>query len=338
MTYKIGTSYFGNRIHEHVATDLKRLKSEGFNLLCHTFNENDQVFYKKTMGEIVKMSKDEGFEVYVDPWGVGRVFGGESFSFFTMRNLDDLQILSDGKAVGAACPMRPAFRKFMVQWIEDALEMQPDKIFWDEPHFSLPNWLSGREGQWGCRCDVCKGLFHDKFGHDMPVEKTPEVVEFLAWGIKDFIEFCLKETKKRGGDNALCLLPHEPHEDGYVGEWEEFAKLDGLSVFGTDPYFEFADLGLEHVEEFTKKTIESCEKYNLEPQIWFQGFKIKSGREHLQAEAVDIAVKAGVKNLAVWGLNACEHISWIRPDDPKKVWKTFTDKFKEVREKELIEK
>jgi len=331
MSYKIGTSYFGNRIKRHLKTDLERLKKDGFNLLLHTFNENDQIFYKQNMKEMVQMTKDEGFEVYVDPWGVGRIFGGESFSYFVHRNLDALQILSDEKPVGAACPMHPAFRQFITEWIEDALELGADKIFWDEPHFSLPNWLSGRTGQWGCRCDVCKGHFHDLFGHDMPLEKTEEVQKYLEWGIRDFLKFCFDETKKRDGNNALCLLPHDPGEDGSVGDWEDFAKMDGLSVFGTDPYFEFADKGMEHVEEYVKKTVDLCEKHNLEAQIWFQGFKIKAGREHLQAEAIDVTNNLGVRNLAVWGVDACEHISWIRPDNPELLWKTFVDKFKEIQ-------
>jgi len=45
---------------------------------------------------------------------------------------------------------------------------------------------------------------------------------------------------------------------------------------------------------------------------------------------VDLAVGAGIRNLAVWGIDACEHLSWIRPGDPKKTWDTVVASFQRV--------
>lgn len=334
MTYKFGCSYFGNRMPKHVKKDLAELRRHGFNLLVHTFNENDQYFYKQTMKTIVEMSLDAGFEVQLDPWGVGRVFGGESFSNFVACNLDCLQMLSDGKPTGAACPMNPKFREFMVRWIEDVLWTGADTIFWDEPHFSLPTFIGGRPNTWGCRCTICQGLFEEKFGIPMPVEKTPEVHAYLEWAIRDFLQFCLAQMAERGGKNALCLLPHEGTEAGAVSDWNSFAQMKGLSIFGTDPYFDFWKKPLSHVEKFSKITVECAQANNVEAQIWFQGFKVAAGREELQAEAVEIAYKAGVKNFAVWGVDACDHMGWIRPDDPGKLWNTFLTAFDKIRERE----
>lgn len=336
MTYKFGCSYFGNRMPKHVATDLKTLRKNGFNLIVHTYNENDQLFYKRTMNEIVRMTKEEGFEVYVDPWGVGKVFGGESFSNFVACNLDCLQMLSDGKPAGAACPMNPRFRNFMITWIEDALESGTDMIFWDEPHFSLPTFLGGRAGTWGCRCNICQGLFQERFNYPMPAEKTPDVHAFLEWGIRDFLQFCILEAKNRGGKNALCLLPHEGAEAGAMSDYNSFAAMKGLDVFGFDPYFDFWKKPLEHVTKFSEITLQCANANNLEGQVWFQGFKIAAGNEHLQAEAVELAYKAGIKNFAVWGVDACDHMGWIRPADPQKLWNTFLEAFAKIREREGI--
>ena len=328
MALKIGTSYFGNRIPRHVAEDMKQLRREGFNLVCHTFNENDHLFYRRTMKEIVHISKDLGFEVHMDPWGVGKVFGGESFSNFVATNMHALQILSDDKPAGNACPMHPDFRAFMIDWIDAALECGADVLFWDEPHFSLSSWLGGRPGQWGCRCPVCQEHFRERFGHDMPYERTPEVVAYLEWAIRDFLGFVIKATADRGADNNLCLLPHEEGEEGATAGWDEFAALEGLTVFGTDPYFQLFKKDMNYLEKFSKKALDSAEAHNRECQIWFQGFKIPDGQEERQAEAIQRCYDLGVRNFAVWGFEACAHISWIRPDNPEKLWKLFVDTFK----------
>lgn len=331
---KIGTSYFGNRILRHVAKDMDQLARQNFNLVVHTYNENDLLFYRQQMNNIVRVTKDAGHEAWVDPWGVGKVFGGEAFSNFVCTNLDCLQILSDDKPGGMACPMSPTFRQFMVSWIEAALETGADMIFWDEPHFSISTWIGGRKGQWGCRCATCQQHFRDRFGYEMPRERNADVAAYLEWGIHDFLSFLIGKTKELGGHNALCLLPHSEEEEGAVSIWDRFAAIDGVDVFGTDPYFDLQRKGLEHVDEFTKRVVDACAKHNRESQIWFQGFKVSAGREELQAQAIERVYEMGVRNFAVWGFEACDQISWIRPDNPQKLWQIFVDKFGELKQRE----
>ncbi|MBX3727858.1 MAG: hypothetical protein KF858_01635 [Candidatus Sumerlaeia bacterium] len=331
---KAGCSYFGNRIPRHVATDMKRLAREGFNLICHTYSENDMLFYHSTMKEIVRISKEEGMEVYAGPWGVGKVFGGEAFSNFVCCNLDCTQTLSDGKPAGMACPMNPRFRTFMTEWIESALGIGAETLFWDEPHFSISTWLGGRKGQWGCRCDICQGHFRERYGHEMPFEKTDEIVDYLEWGIRDFITFLVAETKKRGGRNALCLLPHGKGVEGEVKAWDAFAAIPGMDVFCTDPYFELQKLTIDHVDDFSRLVVDCARPRGLETQIWVQGFRVAAGREHLQVEAIQRAYDAGVRNIAIWGVDACDHMAWIRPDNPQLLWEMLVAKLQELKRRE----
>lgn len=328
---KIGSSYFGNRILRHVRSDMEQLVREGFTYVVHTYSENDMLFYHRTMKDILAITRDCGLESYVDPWGVGKVFGGEAFSNFVACNLDDLQILSDDKPAGQACPMNPNFRKFMVEWIEKALELNPDYIFWDEPHFSISTWIGGRKDQWGCRCKHCNELFRAKYGHDIPKQRTPEVHAHLEWAMRDFLAYVVGETKKRGGKNCICLLPHDTGEEGAVANWEAFARIPGLDILSTDPYFEFAKKGIDHVEKYARIVKQVTEAQGIESEVWIQGFKVAAGREQLQADAVEVAAKVGVPRIAVWGFEACDHMGWIRPDDPQKLWKVLTAKFRAVR-------
>ena len=159
---KLGASYFGNRIVRYVAQDMKNMVDHHCNYVIHTFSENDFHFYRGTMKEIVKVSHDAGLGVYIDPWGVGKVFGGEAFSDFVMNNPQALQVLSDGKPVGVACLNHPDFRAFMKDWIDAAVETGADCLFWDEPHFYLPSWMGGRQNTWGCLCAVCQQKFKTK--------------------------------------------------------------------------------------------------------------------------------------------------------------------------------
>ena len=42
-----------------------------------------------------------------------------------------------GRMLPAACPNQPAFRDFMRGWIDQAVDLGPDMLFWDEPHLVL---------------------------------------------------------------------------------------------------------------------------------------------------------------------------------------------------------
>ncbi|RKX53392.1 MAG: hypothetical protein DRP25_00415, partial [Thermotoga sp.] len=119
---KYGVSYFGNRILKHVEEDMKELKEIGFDVIVHTFSENDHKFYFRTMKDIVKLTRDLGMEVWIDPWGVGGVFGGEAFSNFLIENPSEWQITNRGRAVGSACFNSPKFREYMKRWLEAAVE------------------------------------------------------------------------------------------------------------------------------------------------------------------------------------------------------------------------
>jgi len=76
---KLGASYFGNRTLRHVKKDMEKMIEDGCNLVVHTMSEHDIAYHSQTMIDIVKVSRDVGLEVFLDPWGIGRVFGGNHF-------------------------------------------------------------------------------------------------------------------------------------------------------------------------------------------------------------------------------------------------------------------
>ncbi|MBX7247362.1 MAG: hypothetical protein K1X53_17850 [Candidatus Sumerlaeaceae bacterium] len=327
---KLGCSYFGNRILKHLKTDLEELRECGCNLVVHTFNENDLMFYNKTICEMVEMTREMGFEVYIDPWGVGKVFGGESFSNFVMQNTDAMQMVSDGRPGGCACPNHPKFRAFMREWIDAAVHTGAETLFWDEPHFYLPGWIGGRPNTWGCVCPVCRKKFEETFNKPFPEQENEDINKFREDCIYEFLAELIAYTNSKGRRNALCVLPHRDSNHG-TANWERMASIPHLQVFGTDPYWYIFKEGLDYVERATKDVQEICAAKGLESQVWLQGFKVPGGREAEMADAIDIMLKHGVTNIAVWGFLACSHISWIRPDNPELAWETIKNKFREVR-------
>jgi hypothetical protein len=317
---KLGCSYFGNRILKHVIEDMRELKDFGCTYVVHTFNENDFTFFRQTIGEIVQATRELGLEVYIDPWGVGKVFGGESFSNFVMQNMDAVQMINDGKPAGCACPNHPKFRAFMREWTDAAVETGADVLFWDEPHFYIPNWMGGRPNTWGCCCEVCQQKFQEQFGFALPSGETTEVRQFKENCIHEFLAELVKYGHEKGMKNALCVLPLRD-ESHSTANWERMASIPHLDIFGTDPYWIVFEKPLqEFVGNSCRQVREICETHGLESQMWLQGYKIPAGREGELIEALDLMAAEKIRNIAVWGFDACRHISWIRPDNPDLTW------------------
>jgi hypothetical protein len=329
---KLGCSYFGNRIPRHVRTDMQELVDMGCTYVVHTFNENDWLFYHDTMTELVGISHDAGLEVHIDPWGVGKVFGGESFSNFVMQNVDAMQMVSDGKPVGSACPNNPKFQAFMKEWIDAAAKTNADVLFWDEPHFYLPGWMGGRPDTWGCCCGVCKDKFEEHTGVPMPAEETDQVRTFKENSITEFLSMLVGHSHNAGKRNSLCVLPlrDETHS---TANWNRMASLNHLDIFGTDPYWYAFNKDMRtFVGDACDLVKEVCRDHKLNSQMWLQGYKVPAGREYEMVDAVELMVEKGIRDIAVWGFHSCGHMSYIRPEDPAESWATVKKAFTKARD------
>lgn len=318
---RVMTSYFGNRIVRHVASDMRRLARNGFTAVLHTFSEFDLAFHRGTLREIVAATHEAGLRAEVNPWGVGKVFGGEPFSNFAAQHFfDACQVLDDDRPGPYACPNSPLFRAFMHEWIEAAVEAGVDGLFWDEPHFHHPGFLGGRPGRWGCRCGHCRALFEQRHGHPMPIEETDEVKAFKARSLVEFVEELTRKTAEAGRANTVYLPAHISSAE--VDEhWKPYARLAEVSVLATGPYWSWFKRPIEIVTEYSDALMSLCRATGREPQIWIQCCKLPRGREPEIAEAVERALAAGIRNLAVWGFEGCGHETWIACEDPPRAWK-----------------
>jgi hypothetical protein len=328
---KTGVAYHDVRNPHHVREDLKDMVAHHCSFVVHTFSEADLIFYRRAMKEIVKASHDLGLEVYVDPWAVGGIFGGEALSRFVAENLADRQVLADGTSVAAACMNSREFRSFVKHWIEAAAEIGADVAFWDEPRFFVRDLMAGASGrEWACCCPTCRELFEEKHGRAMPAEMDAEVIAFREATLVDFFSGLCDQAKAHGMKNALCVLPQEDARRG-VSNWEALAAIPSLDIFGTDPYWAFWGQPLEpYVREKTRKAKAVCEKYGRELQMWLLAFLIQEGREDEVMRAAEIFYEEGVRNIAAWSFGGGGW-TYARSANAERVWENVGKVFGKLR-------
>lgn len=308
-----GVSYFGVRNPRHVLSDMKEILEKGFNAVLHTWSEEDQQYYYGTMKDIVDGSAAIGLKVYVNPWGVGRVFGGEAYSELTARDHEMCQIGVDGKAKVAACPNHPRFREYMHRWIETVCNTAVDTIFWDEPHFYFEK---GGLEKWSCRCETCKAKFKSRFAYDMPSQLTDDVKEFREDSLIDFLKEMTEDVHSRGKRNCVCMLP--PWFPAGLDDWEKIARLESVDEVASDPYWERGateEWVREKYAETAVKLTSAAAKYGKAVQMWVKAYQIESGREKDLAIATEESIKAGIDNIFAWSYRGTETLTWLKSDD-----------------------
>ena len=316
----MGMSYFGNRYVECARNHLKSMKEMGASYVVFTFSENDFFYYERTMQELFDVAHQIGLEVWVDPWAIGGIFGGEAFSKFLLDNPNEWQMRNDNVRVPHVCLNSIKFKEFLKKVVDSIASSNTDYIFWDEPHWYIPQWDGvSDDSLWACRCERCKGLFRKKYGYDMPVNINDDIVDFKKDTAFSFFEEMSKYAKGKGLKNAVCFLPIE-NEKNISVPYEKVASLSTVDVIGSDPYwYIFGKSVQDFVKPVTERMLEIGKKYSKEVQMWFQGYKVPNGREEEMRKAVDTMYKLGVRNVAVWAYNGATQMSSLRSDNPRKV-------------------
>ncbi len=315
-----GCSYFGVRIVRHARRDLEDIAARGYTSVLHTFSENDLAYYRGTMAELVAASHELGLGVQMCPWGLGRTFGGEAESRFVTFHPEACQVLDDGSRVATACLNSPLYRGFCREWADAALEAGTDYVFWDEPHWTVPEHVGAAAERWACCCELCA----ERFGGPLPAELTPEVLAFREASTVDFLRELVEHVRSRGGRNTICLLPLVEGPHG-LSDWDAVASLPGLDVLATDPYWKNFDEPAESfVGRFSRLLAETAKRHGVGAQLWLPSFGLTHGDIPELEAAIAAARAAGIDDLWTWGYEACGHMTKLATPDAPLVWEAVT--------------
>jgi hypothetical protein len=173
--------------------------------------------------------------------------------------------------------------------------------------------------RWGCRCSYCA----ERFGGELPLELTPEVLAFREHCMVDFIGDFVARTDALGARAVVCLLPLTGGRHG-ITDWSRVATLPGLDTFGTDPYWKAFGQPVEpFAREYARRVVELATEHGVRPQLWIQGFRLDRADLDDVRTAVRVAREEGIDDLWVWGYEACGHMSALAGDDPQALWATL---------------
>jgi len=310
---------------------MEELKKDGFTFVLHTFSEFDLMFNAQTMKDIFEITHKAGLDVWVNPWGIGNVFGGEPFSNFASKNIfTSCQVLDDGNPTPIACPNSTEFIKFMESWVDAVIDAGVDTILWDEPHFHEQGFLSSIPGRWGCSCNFCKNKFEKEFNEPFPKSETNELKQFKKNSIVEFIKK-LSERAKNGNVNNTLYLTGNIKSELMEKEWQCYFEIDSIDTLSTGPYWHWAKESVSQVSDFSKTLLQISSKNNKNTQIWIQGFKISAGREEEVSDAIEMALNSGVSNIAIWGYEGCSQQSWVRSDNPTLTWQNVLSAIQKIK-------
>lgn len=333
---RLGVSYYGTRDTRHVARDLDEIAG-CCTYVLHTFSENDRQFAKGNMAEVIRETRARGMEAQVGPWGVAGLFGGEAYSDWVNYTWDVRQVLSNGHTAPIACPLNPRTLPYLYGWIDDALEIGAEVIFWDEPHYFIPGWLFrlNDDSLWGCRCEHCQHAFKQRTGKDLPLERTEEVLRFQDEVLTEFIQSLCDYTERAGARNSVCVLPHkEAMERGF---WERVTGIPSAHCVGTDPYWGAGDRSSieAYQDDFFvragKEILQLTGEKNHDSHIWIKAFHIQKGMEDLVGRAVRKAYEMGFRDISTWSFRGVAVHSLLASENPDAVWSHMKEAYLECK-------
>jgi hypothetical protein len=327
---KVGASYFGNRFIDHAKNDLKRM-AESCDYVVHTVSEADLTYHKAVLAHILAETRKLKLEVWVDPWSLGGVFGGEAFSKFLVEHRNSWQVMSDGRVCPLACLNRPEWRSYVMEWILNVRDMGAQVVFWDEPHIAF-DFDSEWNGIFSCYCEVCQQQFKRAYGMSMPNRLTPETRQFRRETMRSFLNDIMAYTHSKGMKNSICLYAFKGHEE-YDSLWAEAARLKDLDILGCDPYWRWRGHHdpKTHVGEFSRHVARLARENGKGSQIWIQAMRLPAGAEGEIEAACEAIVAEGVTHIAAWSFDGGELLDPVLSERPADVWRTTENIFKRLR-------
>ena len=333
MSLRFGVSYFGVRNPQHTERDFDEMARLGFDYVVLTFSEHDHQFYQESVAACAQQARQHNLQVWVDPWGVGGIFGGEAFSEQGAWRAEAQQQRRDGRPLPLLCPASDAARDYLGRWIETVAEtLQADAIFWDEPHFWLPSAELQTQDAWSCACARCRQGYAAAYGEALPERETAKVRQWKQEAVLALLDDATARAAGYGLSNIVCVQPENGRLEGLEAKLERFAANPHLQTLSTDPYPLLYQRSIDSTRGFCEALLRACQRHGKAAQMWIQGFRVGAGDEHCLAEEMSLMAACGVTDIAIWSYLATAYMSSHACDDSERVWQVVTQAMRRLRQ------
>lgn len=303
-------SYYGLGYVEDNRKDFKEMKAHGCTTVILAITEFDFDFWFPSIDQIIAAAHEEGLKVLLDPWGIGKYFGGEQVSLFLQNNINSRQVSAfTGETLNAACFSTNSFKDYFQRMVlKLARETHSDGFFWDEPHYALPKSYASITGgagdDWACRCPVCQKKFLDYYGYEMPKILSDDVKQFRWREAMVIMQDTSRMIKEINPNYEITMCVHATLNSYYVTElrgyddWDRVAACPYFDVFSTT----IINWALPHsfFEEITRRTVAIAKKHGKISERWIMNYNASPKELSQMDEVVSLYESLGVDRIAAW--------------------------------------
>ena len=332
-------SYYGISYVEHNRADFREMRNHGCNAVILAITEFDFNFWLPSINSIVAAAHEEGLKVLLDPWGIGKYFGGEQISLFLQNNIHSRQVSAfTGEPLNAACMNTNSFRDYFQNMVLTLTKnTDADGFFWDEPHYALPKSYASITGgagdDWACRCPVCQKKFQDYYGYEMPKLLTDDVKQFRWREAMVILEDTSRKIKEIKPKMEITMCVHATLNTYYVTEqrgyddWERVASCPYFDVFSSTiinwslPRSFFIDV--------TERTVRIAHKYGKQAERWIMNYYNAPASFNQIDDIVDLYEQMGVDRLAAWTYRG-GYGTVLAPKNALEMWDRLGENYKRV--------
>lgn len=336
------TSYYGLNYVEHAEKDFQEMLEHGCNTVILAITEFDMDFWFPSIPKIVDKAHEMGLKVILDPWGIGKYFGGEQVSLFLQNNIENRQVSAiTGEKLPYACFNTQSFRDYFQRiCLKLARETAADGFFWDEPHYAFPKSYASITGgvsdEWTCRCQVCMRKFQDYYGYEMPRLMTDDVKQFRWREALVILEETSRQIKAINPRSEITCCVHATLNSYYVTEHRGYDQWD---LVAGSPYFDVFsttiiswDLPETFFEHITQRTVDLARKHGKPSERWIMNYYKQPSDFEQMDRIVDLYERLGVDRLAAWTYRGGYGTVLAAPD-ALKLWARLGANYRRVLKK-----
>lgn len=335
-------SYYGATYVEHATRDFEEMAAHGCSTVILAVTEFDFDFWRPNLPKVVEAAHRAGLRLLIDPWGIGKFFGGEQVSLFLQNHTENRQVSAlTGEKMAAACFNTPSFRDYFMRFcLTLAREAGGDGFFWDEPHYALPKSYASITGgpgdDWSCRCPVCQAKFKAYYGYEMPKIMNDDVKLFRRREALAILADTSREIKTIDPRQEITVCVHATLNSYYMTEsrgyddWDMVAACPYFDVFSTT--IVSWDLPWTFFEEIVRRTVAVAKKHGKQSERWLMGYYKQPADFAMIDRAVDLYEAGGVDRLATWTYRGGYGTALATPD-ALALWDRIGENYRRVLKK-----